>query len=318
MKTSLLCVCAVLALRTPVSASTVTYSFQSVINPGDAAFTQLLGINNASVIAGYFGDGVILPNKGFTLVLPNNFTPENFPGSAQTQVVGINNVGETAGFWIDGAGVIHGFTDVGGVFTSVDNPQTTTVTQLLGVNDGGRAAGYWTDAAGNFHPFTWLGGAFTPISFSGLVSSQATGVNNVGNVVGFNMPTGLTSDGFLDIGGVFTKLDYPGSVFTQALGLNNVGKVVGTYIDGTGGMHGFVYTVADGTYQSVDDPNGIGTTTVNGINDKGQLVGFYVDGNDNTIGFVATAPEPGSVFLTLLGVMLAVVPKLRTRNAQPL
>jgi hypothetical protein len=74
---------------------------------------------------------------------------------------------------------------------------------------------------------------------------------------------------------------------------------------------------ADGTYQTVDDPNGIGTTTINGINDKGQLVGFYVDGNDTTIGFVANAPEPGSGFLTLFGVMLAVVLKLRTRGASP-
>jgi uncharacterized membrane protein len=160
-------------------------------------------------------------------------------------------------------------------------------------------------------------GSFTSLSFTGLVSSQATGVNNAGNVVGFNMPTGLTSDGFLDIGGVFTKLDYPGSMFTQALGLNNLGQVVGTYIDGAGGMHGFVYSVAGGTFQSVDDPNGIGTTTVNGINDKGQLVGFYVDGNDNTIGFVATqAPEPGSLALSLLGAAVAgAARRLRKKHA---
>jgi hypothetical protein len=119
------------------------------------------------VIAGYFGDGTIVPNNGFTLVLPNNFTPENFPDSVQTQVVGIINAGETAGYWIDGAGVTHGFTDVGGTFIILDNPLTTTVTQLLGVNDSGTAAGYWTDGAGNFHPFTWVPGTFTPITFAG-------------------------------------------------------------------------------------------------------------------------------------------------------
>ena len=138
-------------------AGPLSYSFQTVISPGDTAFTQLLGINNASKIAGYFGDGTIVPNNGFTLVLPSTYTAENFPGSVQTQVVGINNPGETVGFWIDGAGVTHGFTNVGGTFSSVDNPLTTTVTQLLGVNDSGRAAGYWTDGRGQFPPFHLVG-----------------------------------------------------------------------------------------------------------------------------------------------------------------
>jgi hypothetical protein len=123
------------------------FAFQTVMDPGDPNFTQLLGIDNASTIAGYFGDGTVVPNNGFTLVLPNSFTPENFPGSVQTQVVGINNEDETVGFWIDTAGVRHGFTDVGGTFHPVNNPNTATVTQLLGVNDGGRAAGYWSDSA---------------------------------------------------------------------------------------------------------------------------------------------------------------------------
>lgn len=133
----------------PVFAGSL-YSFQTIINPGDTAFTQLLGINNSSTIAGYFGDGSVVPNNGFTLVLPHSFTPENFPGSVQTQVVGINNAGETVGFWIDGAGVNHGFINVLGTFTNVDNPNTTTVTQLLGVNDSGEAAGYWTGRSRQF------------------------------------------------------------------------------------------------------------------------------------------------------------------------
>ena len=51
---------AVLAF-TPLSAraDSTTYTFQTVINPGDPAFTQLLGINNSQTIAGYFGDGTI-------------------------------------------------------------------------------------------------------------------------------------------------------------------------------------------------------------------------------------------------------------------
>ena len=41
-------------------------------------------------------------------------------------------------------------------------------------------------------------------------------------------------------------------------------------------------------FRTVDDPHGIGTTTINGVNNAGQLVGFYVDAAGNTDGFLAT------------------------------
>src|SRR5260370_21845586 len=107
---------AFLVSSVPALAATLTFSFQTVIDPADVAFTQLLGINNASKIAGYFGDGTVVPNNGFTLMLPNNFTPENFPGSVQTQVVGINNPGETVGFCIECNAVNHRFNDIDGSF----------------------------------------------------------------------------------------------------------------------------------------------------------------------------------------------------------
>ena len=96
--------------------------------------------------------------------------------------------------------------------------------------------------------------------------------------------------GWLKVQGHFTVLDYPGSTGTQALGLNNKGLVVGSWTDTSGNSHGFVYTVASGTFTSVDDPDGIGTTLVNGINDKGMLVGFYGNAPLNS-GFVAAPTE---------------------------
>jgi hypothetical protein len=66
-------------------ATTTTYTFQTVNYPGDI-FTQLLGINNNDVIAGYHGVDLnsFTPRRGFTLVLPNHFTDEMFPNSEQT------------------------------------------------------------------------------------------------------------------------------------------------------------------------------------------------------------------------------------------
>jgi hypothetical protein len=74
----------------------VRFKFQDITNANDPTFNQELGINNAGVIAGYFGSGAAgHPNKGYTVVRPYktqlDFTNENFPGSVQTQVTGINN-----------------------------------------------------------------------------------------------------------------------------------------------------------------------------------------------------------------------------------
>jgi len=143
-----------------------TYNFTTVISPGDPAFTQLLGINNSGTIAGYSGDGTMVPNKGFTLVLPSSFTAENFPGSDQTQVIGINAAGDTAGFYITG-GVTHGFTNIGGTFATVDFTMFGSVlTQLLGINNNNEAAGYWQNAGGTQFPITWKGGTFTGEHYS--------------------------------------------------------------------------------------------------------------------------------------------------------
>ena len=61
-------------------------------------------------------------------------------------------------------------------------------------------------------------------------------------------------------------------------------------MDRSGASHGFVVSnpLTQAKWQSIDDPNGIGTTVVNGINDKGDLVGFYVDAAGNTDGFLAS------------------------------
>ena len=141
----------------------VRFKFQDITNTNDPTFNQELGINDAGVIAGYFGSGAAgHPNKGYTVVRPYNaqsdFTNENFPGSVQTQVTGINNrgewdfdhafrgedhrddhfhsgVGTTVGFWSDmnNANLVNnnfGFVNIGGQygsFINVNNPNTGTI-----------------------------------------------------------------------------------------------------------------------------------------------------------------------------------------------
>ena len=265
-----------------------SYHFQTVNFPGDS-FTQLLGVNNNLVIAGYHN---VNNNSGFTLHLPLSFSNENFPNSMMTQVIGINNTNLTDGFYVDNDGNTHGFYNDGrGSFYPVDFPGTP-FNQLLSQNDMGQAAGYYSLSVDNSTPdFPYIydeqGKVFEVIYIPGAVGgAQATGINNSQQVCGFYIDSAGTNHGFLLNFGKLKTLDFPNSTFTQALGLNNNGLVVGTYMDGGGNTHGFVYNSNGNYYVSIDDPNGVGSTIVNGVNDRGTLVGFYGASPINS-GFVA-------------------------------
>jgi len=296
-----------LALTVPAaSASTIdnssAYSFRTIDNPRDLTFNQLLGINDLGEIAGYFGSGAAgHPNQGY--VIPpfrHAFVSENFPGSVQTQVTGLNNRGVTVGFWssMNNASQVndnHGFVDVGGHFRTADfpagSPAAPPVDQLLGVNDSNVAVGFYTDANGNNHGYEYdiNHGRFSSVTEAGVTSLTAAAINDRGDVAGFyTNPGNGNTDGFIKVENrTFIDLAFPGASSTMALGVNGRDEVVGVYIDAAGNMHGFTWTPRGG-FRSVDDPNGLGTTTINGVNDRGQLVGFYVDANGNTDGFLAT------------------------------
>lgn len=267
----------------------VTYNFETVNYPGDT-FTQLLGINNAGLIAGYHG---FTTNKGFTYNMSaHTFTSENFPKSAQTQVIGINDLDRTTGFYINTAGSTVGFTMKGGVYTSVAFPGQP-FNQLLSQNGEAQAAGYFStkaDGSGPDHAYVYdeVGGVFELFILPNSKTAQATGINDAGNVCGFTVDGANNMHGWLKVLGTITILNFPGAGNqTQALGLNNKGQVVGSYTDSSNNTHGFVYEISTKKWQSIEDPDGPNSTIVNGINDNGVLVGFYGVNPDNS-GFIAT------------------------------
>ena len=281
-----------------------TYAFKTVDDTADPTFNQLLGINNAGLVAGYSGSGAAgHPNKGYTVhTNAAQFTAENFPGSVQTQVTGLNNRGVTVGFLshantADQANDNEGWYSLDGRFHQVVFPTshnaTPPVDQLLGVNDSDIAVGFYTDAAGAGHGFRYDidRHTFRTVAVTGATSTTATAIDNHGDVAGFYTGANGNQSGFLlGANGKLTSLNFPGATMTQALGVNNKGEVVGLYQTGTGDAaqtHGFTWT-AKQAYLTVDDPSGAGGTTVNGVNDAGNLVGFYVDAQGDTHGMLAT------------------------------
>lgn len=305
--------------QTPSAPPTAAaaYTFTTIDNPADVTFNQLLGFNNHGVIAGYFGSGAAgHPNKGYVLVRTAagfKIMNENFPGSTQTQVTGLNDLGVTVGFWSDmnNANEMNdnfGFYWLNGRFHTVNFPtrnnSTPPVNQLLGVNNHDLAVGFYNDAKGNSHGYTFsiFGHRFRTVTVKGATSVTATAINNRNDVAGFFTNAAGTTESFLRTGlGRTYKLAFPGASMTQALGVNDFHAVVGVYTVGTGDnavTHGFIWTPLRG-FRTVDDPQGIGTTTINGVNNAGDIVGFYADAAGNTHGFAAVqaghTPLPGLI-----------------------
>ena len=67
-----------------------------------------------------------------------------------TQAFGINNHGEIVGDYTDASGTMHGFTYMGGVFTTVDDPAGVPGSTVInGTNDLGQLVGFYADANDN-------------------------------------------------------------------------------------------------------------------------------------------------------------------------
>jgi hypothetical protein len=274
------------------------FTFMTINNPADPTFNQLMGINNAGTICGSYGSGAPgHPMQGYCVTPPYaqaNFVSENYPGSAQTQVVAIDNIGNTAGLWIDGANTNFGFIQWNGVFTTYVNPKTKkgTTNQLLALNDNGIAAGYYQDKNGVDHAYSLNqnSGVFTKVVPPNAAFAQATGIDNAGDVTGFLFTPSMNVLGWLLRKGSFSSFSFPGATVTVPGEMNNKDQIVGSYADAAGHVHGFLvsHPLTNPKWDTIDQPDAVGGTTVNGINDLGELVGYYNDRAGNLDGFLAT------------------------------
>jgi hypothetical protein len=282
----------------------VNYQFRTLDNQRDPTFNELLGINNERVIAGYFGSGVTgHPSEGYLLFPPRydqrDYRGLDFPRSFGTQVTGLNDHGVYVGFGF-GAGqdVAFGWYAKNGVFHEVNFPagkQVDRIGELLGVNNDDVAVGFYVDGSGTAHGFEYNIGThrFSIVTEPGAKYLVTAASNNRGDVAGFyfTKPSTGRAVGFIRYRDrTSVKLTVPGACSTEALGVNDTDEVVGFYTPcgHSTALDGFTWTPQTG-FTTVNDPNGVGTTTIDGVNDAGDLVGYYTtDHGHITNGMLAT------------------------------
>jgi ABC-type glycerol-3-phosphate transport system substrate-binding protein len=81
----------------------------------------------------------------------------------ETYPTGINNNDEVVGYFGDATGA-HGFADVGGVFTTIDDPLAIPgTTYAQGVNNSGAITGYFSMGQ-SVYGFLDVNGVFTTIN----------------------------------------------------------------------------------------------------------------------------------------------------------
>ncbi len=231
-------------------------------------------------------------------------------GSASGQgtiLQGIDANGEVVGIYEDAGNLDHGFTDLAGTFTTIDDPfaDTGTVTPPntgQGTNayaiTRGTVVGDYIGPSGTFRGFVERDGQFSALDDpnAGMAPGQGTmpfSISSSGEIVGTYIDASNIEHGFFVTHGTFQAFNDPNAGNTGGQGtaltfVNNPGVLVGDYVDPSGTVHGFSYR--SGHYQEYDDPNaGSGETFPLAINNEGTVVGDYFDTGGALNGFVDTA-----------------------------
>ena len=212
---------------------------RSLDAPG-ATDTFTLGVNDAGVAVGYFGDadgnihGYAKRGDAFEIL--------DYPGSFGTYAQGVNNRGDIVGGYYDAEFVTHGFVLRHDVYATLDSP-FGPLNELTAINDDGTIAGFSSDWFGNivggFTQSTRQG--FRPLAVPDALQTEPLGMNNAGDVVGFDYEARICPCTFGPVG--FLASGKPGAsryryLLGFASGINDRGQVVG----GLSGR-GFVGTV---------------------------------------------------------------------------
>jgi hypothetical protein len=219
-------------------------TYQAVSYPHSSGSEDANAVNDSGQIVGTYGgyiQGYERSGGKFTTIdVPFSGAQGNFP-------CGINNSGEIVGGWWDSNKDEHGFTLVGGTYTSFDYPGASA-TAAFGINSAGNIVGAYADSSGVGHGFLLSEGTYTSFDFPGAIYTVPYAINDSDAIVGLYctttscISTNEGAQGFLLSQGVFTTIAIPGESFTYAAGINNNGVVVGVYGDAAGLTVSFLAT----------------------------------------------------------------------------
>lgn len=231
--------------------------------------TQAYGINDVGQVVGYYYNGGPYNHAFLYDIGTNTYTTIDDPLGLGSNAFGINNAGHIVGTYADGV-TSHGFIDIGGVYTTLDDPSGVHGTIATGINESDDIVGIYFDSNSISHGFLYHNGIFTnldnPLATGG---TYVEGINDAGQISGYYWDGSGDAHAFLYSDGTYATLDNPlsGTGWTFAMGINNAGQIVGN--DGSGTSGSFV---ADPTMESttvnatsiIEDNPSVSTLTSDG------------------------------------------------------
>jgi len=154
--------------------------------------------------------------------------------------------------------------------------------------DGSNIVGSYLDGSGIGHSFLYNGSSWTTLDVPGYVN----------DIDGSNMVGSDGASSFLYNGSSWTTLDMPGAHSTLAFSIDG-NNIVGGYYDASN-YYGFFYNGSSWTALAMPSASDTLAYSIDGSN----IAGMYYDASGGRHGFVYTIPEPATILILGLGVVL--------------
>jgi YD repeat-containing protein len=291
------------------TTASISYSYKTITINGSAR-SELNGVNASGA---YAGEGLNSTYTGIRLFVASPsghltfyrlpFADLDTTAAFYESAAGMDNAGDVVGIWTDTDGRTHGFErQANGKISEIDDPSASDVnnagTEVEGISpDGTVIVGGYYDSNLALHGFLLEGGTFTTYDVPGAADTVVD-FDNRGTYGGYYVSSTGAIFGFYVLRGQLHTVATPGEASpaagtgTELTGVSADGTLFGTVFPAGEPAYGF--SLADGTYSTITDPNQVGTTdldgtAVNSANAAGVVVGGYTyTAGTSTVGGLVT------------------------------